>query len=107
MRRMLTLALFGFALCATPALARERCDVPSEGVHIKVTVGFGHRDYETQQQFDAMALRKVGVNPRSVTRTGDGCIEAFIANGDGTFRTEYFDPRVLDGVGEGLKLTLD
>lgn len=107
MRHALILAIAGIALCATPTLARERCDLPGEGFHFKVTVGFGERSYETQQDFDKMALRKAGVNPRSVTRTGDGCIEAFIANGDGTFRTEYYDPDVVYGEGKGLKLSLD
>lgn len=107
MRRTLLTALFLAGLGTTPTLARERCDLPGEdGFHFKVVVGFGERSYETQQQFDMMALRKAGVYARSSQRTSDGCIEAWIPNGDGTFRNEYYDPSTL-GLGGTLKLNLD
>lgn len=95
------------AVSALPATARERCDAPNgPGAHFRVTISFGHRDMETQEQIDKMMLAQQGVKTRSVRRTGDGCLEAWIPNGDGSFRNEYYDPDVL-ATGHALKLSLD
>lgn len=107
MRRALPLALACLVLSSLPVLARERCDLPGEdGFHFKVVVGIGERSYDTQQEFDMMALRKAGVYARSTQRTSDGCIEAWMPNGDGTFRNEYYNPADL-GLGGTLNLNLD
>ncbi len=99
MRLTLPLVAGLLALTVLPAEAgpRPRCDVPTQdGVHVKFHLSYGERDYETQQLFDMMELRKQGINPRSVRRTGDGCIEAFVPNGDGTFNNEYYTPDTFE-----------
>ena len=95
------------AVSAVPVAARERCDAPnSPGANFRVTISFGHRDAETDEQINKMLLAQQGVKARSVRRTSDGCLEAWIANGDGSFRNEYYDPDLL-AKGLALKLNLD
>jgi hypothetical protein len=79
-------------LAATPALARERCDLPEPG--LQITYGFGiggGYDSEEQEIFDKMELRKRGITARTTKRTSDGCIEAWVPDGTGGFDTQYFD----------------
>lgn len=90
MKHALALCL---VLAATPALARERCDLPEPGLHISFGVSVGGKyDAEEQEIFDKMALRKQGINARIARRTDDGCIEAWVPDGSGGFDTQYFDP---------------
>jgi hypothetical protein len=80
---------------SSPALARIRCDTIKPGFSLKVTVGKGDYDINTQESLDLLILKQAGIIARSARRTFDGCIEAWIPNGDGHFRTEYFDPDEL------------
>ena len=86
------LALVTLLALAAPALARERCDLPEPGLHVTFGVGIGG-DYtdEEQEIFDKMELRKRGINPRTTKRTDDGCIEAWVPDGQGGFDRQYFD----------------
>jgi len=77
---------------SSPAEARIRCDAIKPGLSFKVTVGKGDYDINTQESLDLMILKQAGITARTARRTFDGCIEAWIPNGDGHFRTEYFDP---------------
>jgi hypothetical protein len=93
----LVLPLVLAALVATPALAqgRARCDADDNkpGLHIEFGVGFGNakRDRETEKQIWKMQLKQHGVIARDVTRTDDGCLEAFVQNPDGSWNTQYYD----------------
>ncbi len=63
--------------------------------HFKATVGFGKRDADTQRIFDTMAARQAGLDPKMVRRTGDGCLEVFVQNPDGSYENKYFDPDTM------------
>lgn len=97
MFRRLILPLCAAALLVTPALAqgRARCDADDNkpGLHIEFGVGFGNgtRDRETDKQIWKMQLKQHGVEARDVTRTDDGCLEAFVQNPDGSWNTQYYD----------------
>lgn len=105
--RALTLATLLTAVSATSGLARERCDIPEPGFHMKVTIGFGDRDERTQDDFDQMALKQAGVTSRSTRRTSDGCIEAWVEGPDGSFHNEYYDPDTLESTGQAVRLNLN
>jgi hypothetical protein len=93
----LILPLVAAALLVTPALAqgRARCDTDDNrpGLHVEFGVEFGNgkRDRETDEQLWKMQLRQHGVEARSVSRTDDGCLEAFVQNPDGSWNTQYYD----------------
>lgn len=98
MFRRLILPLCAAALLVTtPAMAqgRARCDADDNkpGLHIEFGVGFGNtrRDTETDKQIWKMQLKQHGVDARDVTRTDDGCLEAFVQNPDGSWNTQYYD----------------
>lgn len=94
MKRVLILLAI---LITTPTLARERCDVPEPG--LQFTFGFGiggGYDDEEQEIFDKMELRKRGISARTAKRTDDGCIEAWIPDGQGGFDTQYFDEETFE-----------
>lgn len=98
MRLALTLGLTIFALSSVPVSAgpRPSCNVPSsQGFHFKATVGYGKRDADTQRIFDEMAARQAGLDPKMVRRTGDGCLEVFVKNPDGSYENKYFDPDTM------------
>ncbi|MGN6486213.1 MAG: hypothetical protein ACTHLT_00145 [Devosia sp.] len=96
MRRVI-LPMVAVALLATPALAqgRARCDADDNrpGLHIEFGVSFGNtkRDRETDEQIWKMHLRQRGVDARTVSRTDDGCLEAYVQNPDGSWNTQYYD----------------
>jgi hypothetical protein len=93
MRRLFALAALPL-LAATPALAapHERCDVPEPGIHFKVTIGYGHRDSETQEIMDKMLLKQHGVNAKDVQVASDGCLMVTVPTGNGHYAVEYYDP---------------
>lgn len=97
MFRRLILPLCAVALLATPAMAqgRARCDADDNkpGLKIEFGVGIGNttRDRETDKQIWKMQLKQHGVIARDVTRTDDGCLEAFVQNPDGSWNTQYYD----------------
>lgn len=93
MRRIIILAALALA-GATPALAapHERCDVPEPGVHFKISVGYGHADYETQRTYDKMLLRQHGVDAQSISVASDGCLMVTVPLGNGHYGVEYYDP---------------
>lgn len=98
MRWILPVSLIALALGSVPASAqgRPRCDAPnSPGFNFKVTVGYGKRDADTQRIFDMMAARQAGLDPKMVRRTGDGCLEVFVKNPDGSYDNKYFDPDTM------------
>lgn len=90
--KRVSLALAALLVSVLPAAARERCDTPEPGLHITwgFSVGGKYTD-EEQETLDKMELRKRGINARTAKRTDDGCIEAWVPNGGGTFDTQYFD----------------
>ena len=93
----LILPLCAVALLVTPAMAqgRARCDADDNkpGLHIEFgfDVGNGSRDRETDEQLWKMQLKQHGVDARDVTRTDDGCLEAYVQNPDGSWNTQYYD----------------
>jgi len=93
----LILPICAVALLVTPAMAegRARCDAddnkPGLTIEFGFEVGSGKRDTETQKQIWKMQLRQHGVNARDVSRTDDGCLEAFVQNPDGSWNTQYYD----------------
>jgi hypothetical protein len=90
---MRLLLLLSLLVLASPALARERCDLPeSSGLHVKggFHLGANYTDEEIEI-FDMMALRQKGLKPRSAKRTEDGCIEAWVPDGQGGMETLTFD----------------
>jgi hypothetical protein len=102
MRRALSLALpvslALLALSSAPAVAgpRPSCNTPSnQGFHFKITASYGKRDADTQRIFDKMAARQAGLDPKMVRRTGDGCLEVFVQNPDGSYENKYFDPDTM------------
>ena len=95
MRVAFALGIALVALSSAPAFAEPRpsCNTPSsQGFHFKATVGYGKRDADTQRIFDTMAARQAGLDPKMVRRTGDGCLEVFVQNPDGSYENKYFDP---------------
>lgn len=89
MKRVLILLAL---ISTTPAHARERCDTPKPGITITYGIGIGGKyDAEEQEIFDKMELRKRGITARTTRRTSDGCIEAWVPDGQGGFDTQYFD----------------
>lgn len=103
MRTAIALGLAFAALTSAPVLAEPRpsCNTPNTtGFHFKVTVGHGKRDADTQRIFDTMAARQAGLDPKMVRRTGDGCLEVFVQNPDGSYENKYFDP-------DSMKLVFD
>ena len=103
MFRRLTLPICALALLiTTPAIAqgRARCDAGdyTPRLHIEFSVGFGNtkRDTETDKQIWKMQLRQRGVDARDVTRTDDGCLEAFVQNPDGSWNTQYYDEATFE-----------
>jgi hypothetical protein len=93
----LILPVVAVALLVTPAMAqgRARCDADDNkpGLHIEFSVGFGDtkRDRDTDKQLWKMQLKQHGVDARDVTRTDDGCLEAYVQNPDGSWNTQYYD----------------
>lgn len=110
MLRLSAALLFLSFLAASPAFARARCDAMEPGIRFHVEIGVGEYDIETQERLDLMLLKKAGIVARTARRTTDGCIEAWIPNGDGHFRTEYYSPSQLDRMidaKDGLSLDPD
>ena len=93
----LILPLCAVALLVTPAMAggRARCDADDNKPGLKIEFGFGFgggkRDIETEKQIWKMQLKQHGVNARDVSRTDDGCLEAYVQNPDGSWNTQYYD----------------
>jgi hypothetical protein len=98
----LILPLCAAALIATPMLStsawaqgRARCDADDNkpGLHVEfgVEIGNGKRDRDSEENIWKMQLSQHGVEARSVTRTDDGCLEAFVQNPDGSWNTQYYD----------------
>jgi hypothetical protein len=93
MRRLATFAVLPL-LVATPALAapHERCDKPEPGLNVKVTIGWGHRDAETQELIDKMLLKQRGVDAQDARMASDGCLMVTVPTGNGHYAVEYYDP---------------
>lgn len=98
MRLAFPLGLALVVLTSVPAFAEPRpsCDTPiTTGFHFKITASYGKRDADTQRIFDTMAARQAGLDPKMVRRTGDGCLEVFVQNPDGSYENKYFDPDTM------------
>jgi hypothetical protein len=92
MRPALPLMLAALAMLASPAAARERCDLPDgPGLHVKFSISYGKRDRQMQEMIDMIELRKRGIEARTVTRTADGCLEVWAPDGQGGWATDYYD----------------
>lgn len=99
---VLVVLVAGLAAAPAEAAGRTRCDRPDNTPGLKVEFGFSFsggnakRDSDTEEQIYKMELKKRGVDARSVRVAGDGCLEAFVQNPDGTWDTEYYDPRTYE-----------
>jgi hypothetical protein len=84
-------------LTSTPAFALFCSDEgPSAGVDFDFSVGTGFFTSESdlQKDFDIARLRDIGVYANSVERW-NGCIRAFVDNGNGGQTMEFYDPATL------------
>lgn len=90
-----TLVVVG--LTSTPAFALFCADDgPSVGIDNEFSLG-GHfriTDSDFQKDFDIARLREVGVYARSVERW-NGCIRAYVDNGNGGETMRFYDPVTL------------
>ncbi len=82
MRFILTSALL---LCAVPALAAERCDVPKENWR-------SVDDLRTELTGKGWTIRNVKIE--------DGCYEVYGTNGEGKRAETFFDPATFTAVGD-------
>jgi hypothetical protein len=86
---------FALAL-ATPAAAAY-CDDRSDGIAVingKVSFGIHVGEPYTEEEiaaFDEMALRQQGYDVSRAERW-NGCIRAWVRDGDGRQRQQFFDP---------------
>ena len=95
--RPVVLALVALALSAAPVLAAPKCNDYGPGLHVEFGFSIGSPyTREEQEIFDKMHLRQNGINARTVKRTDDDCLEAWVPNGQGGFDTEYYDPRTFE-----------
>ena len=101
MLHRLILSVCALALLTTPAWAegRARCDADDNtpGLHFEFSISGGNvkRDRDTDKQLWKMQLRQHGIDARDVTRTDDGCLEAFVQNPDGSWNTQYYDEKTF------------
>lgn len=94
MHRHFPCAVLALALTAGPALAAPKCNEYGTGLHVEFGFRIGSPyTKEEQEVFDKMHLRQQGINARTVTRTDDGCLEAWVPDGQGGFDTQYYDPK--------------
>lgn len=108
MLRLLTVAtLIAGLVAVTPALARPNCDLNGNLPGLTIEFGFstGGDDSDNNSDGDdfdsdlaTIELRKRGVDPRSVSRASDGCVEAFVQRPDGSWVSEYYDPDTWEQV---------
>jgi len=93
----LILPLAAVAMLATPAEARPRCDDDDlgSGLTVEFGVSIGKRSYETEKDIAELKMRQLGLNPRDVSITSDGCIEVLLQNPDGSWNTQYYDKDTL------------
>lgn len=108
MLRQLTVATLIIGLAAaTPALARENCDLndtmPGLNIEFGISIGGINNDgYSDGDDFDQdiakLELRKRGVDARSVSMASDGCVEAFVQYPDGSWHSDYYDPDTWEQV---------
>ena len=103
MLRQLTLvSLFAGLAAATPALARENCDMNGVRPGLTVEFGFSIGGKKGGDSFDQdvamIELRKRGVIARSVSMASDGCVEAFVQYPDGSWHSDYYDPDTWEQV---------
>jgi hypothetical protein len=91
------LAIVALGLSAGPALAAPDCNDYGPGLHVEFgfSIGAPYTD-EEQEIFDKMHLRQNGINARTVSRTDEGCLEAWVPDGKGGFSTQYLDPRSFE-----------
>ena len=93
----LILPICAVALLVTPAMAqgRARCDADDNKPGLKIEFGFdagnGKSFRDSDETLWKMQLRQHGVDARSVKRTDDGCLEAYVQNPDGSWNTQYYD----------------
>jgi hypothetical protein len=94
MRRPAACAVLAVLLSAGPAVAAPKCNEYGPGLHVEFGFRIGSPyTREEQEIFDKMHLRQQGINARTVTRTDDGCLEAWVPDGEGGFDTQYYDPK--------------
>lgn len=105
MLRPLALAAVAATLfAASPAMARENCNLNGTRPGLTVEFGFsiGGKTGGDGDSFDQdvvkMELRRRGVDARSVSLASDGCVEAFVQYPDGSWHSDYYDPDTWEQV---------
>lgn len=102
MLRPLPLIAVVLGLAASPALARENCDLNDNRPGLKIEFGFSIGGKSGGDSFDPeiakIELRKRGVDARSVSMASDGCVEAFVQYPDGSWHSDYYDPDTWEQV---------
>jgi hypothetical protein len=104
LRQLTFVLLFAGLAAATPALARENCDMNGvrPGLTIEFGVSIGGKKGGDGDSFDhdiaKLELRKRGVIARSVSMASDGCVEAFVQYPDGSWHSDYYDPDTWEQV---------
>lgn len=105
MLRPLALAAVAATLfAASPAMARENCNLNGTRPGLTVEFGFsiGGKTGGDGDSFDQdvvkMELRRRGVDARSVSLASDGCVEAFVQYLDGSWHSDYYDPDTWEQV---------
>jgi hypothetical protein len=102
LRHLPLAALAATLLLATPAMARENCDLNGTRPGLTVEFGFSIGGKTGGDSFDhdiaKMELKKRGVIARSVSMASDGCVEAFVQYPDGSWHSDYYDPDTWEQV---------
>ncbi|KKB86003.1 hypothetical protein VW29_04510 [Devosia limi DSM 17137] len=86
------------AASSVPALAAPFC--VDNRTSVSITMGFGddkfdrNADERALNEADLRTLQRMGVDATSVERW-NGCIRAFVRNGDGSQSMAYFDPNTM------------
>ena len=101
-RLIVSLAMLALLVLPAEAGPRARCDEDDNqtGLHIEFGVSIGKRSYDTEKDIAELKMRQLGLDPKQVSITSDGCIEVLVHEPDGTWNTQYYDQDTLELVQE-------